>query len=86
MVIGNRRVPLTLVKLANDEGVFEDHCLADLAVRRMGSDGKLRRASIWDVIGGGCPWKLPLINEIKDAIASLRVRRDGKRCLFRREW
>jgi len=78
MVIGNRRVPLASARLADVDGNFKEHWLADLSVRRLGADGKLARTSIWHLLDGRSPWKVPLVDEIKQAIASLRVKRDSK--------
>ena len=76
MVIGNRRVPLAKVRLANSEGEFEEHLLANLSQRPSGPDGKRLLTSIWNVTGGIRPWNAPLVAEIKQAIASLRVKKD----------
>ena len=76
MVIGNRRVPLAKVRLANSEGEFEEHLLANLSQRPSGPDGKRLLTSIWNVTGGTRPWNVPLVAEIKEAIASLRIKKD----------
>ena len=76
MVIGNRRVPLAKVRLPNGEGEFEEHMLANLSQRPTDADGKRLLTSIWNVTGGIRPWNAPLVTEIKQAIASLRVKRD----------
>ena len=82
MVIGNRRVPLASARLAGADGNFKEHRLADLSVRRLGADGKLGRTSIWHLLDGKSPWKVPLVDEIKQAIASLRVKRNSKGTRF----
>ena len=82
MVIGNRRVPLASARLAGADGNFNEHRLADLSVRRLGADGKLGRTSIWHLLDGKSPWKVPLVDEIKQAIASLRVKRNSKGTRF----
>ena len=82
MVIGNRRVPLASARLAGADGNFKEHRLADLSVRRLGADGKLGRTSIWHLLDGKDPWKVPLVDEIKQAIASLRVKRNSKGTRF----
>ena len=82
MVIGNRRVPLASARLAGADGNFNEHRLADLSVRRLGADGKLGRTSIWHLLDGKDPWKVPLVDEIKQAIASLRVKRNSKGTRF----
>ena len=76
MVIGSGRVPLAKVRLPNGEGEFEEHMLANLSQRPTDADGKRLLTSIWNVTGGIRPWNAPLVAEIKQAIASLRVKRD----------
>ena len=86
MVIGHRRVPLTKTRLANENGEFSDHWLADLTWRRKLPDGKTAQAhSIWHVFPddfGKCPWQVPLVDEIKKAVSNLRVARNKQGLRF----
>ena len=78
MVIGNRRVPLGKVRLCNAEGQFKDVWLADLSSRRVDAHGRYQKCVFWSSIGGDCPWCTPLVDEIKRAIQSLRIRKGRK--------
>jgi len=86
VVIGNRRVPLAKTRLANEDGEFADHWFADLTWRRKLPDGKTVRAhSIWTVVPddyGKYPWQVPLVDEIKRAVSSLRVARNKQGLRF----
>ena len=78
MVIGNRRVPLANIRLADAEGKFTDHQMAELSSRVTGAHGKEARSTFWAAIGGDRPWRAPLVNEIKKGIQRLRARTDRK--------